>query len=124
VCNDGNACTAGDACNAGSCAEPPFRLLENRGLRSPGPVLKLTWTGVAGVVYDLVSSTLAELAAHGTATAACLADDHAVDYNDDRPDPTPNAGYYYLVRAQSTCGSGTYGYASAGTERLPTAACP
>ena len=43
---------------------------------------------------------------------------------DGRPDPAPGDGYYYLVRAQTACATGTYGFASGPVERTPTSACP
>jgi hypothetical protein len=126
-CNDGDACTTNDACSGGSCtgvAVPPPEEVEGILITRSDPT-KLSWTAVSGAVYDVASSTLSALAANGTATATCLSDNHgAANYNDNRPDPPQNDGYYYLVRAQNACGSGTYGYASAGLERLPTAACP
>jgi hypothetical protein len=77
------------------------------------------------VVYDIASSTLSDLRTNGTATATCLANDVAVaSYTDGRPDPAAGEGYYYLIRGQSVCASGTYGFNSAPAERMPTAACP
>jgi hypothetical protein len=37
--------------------------------------------------------------------------------------PAPGTGFYYLVRARNACGVGTYGFASAGAERV-SVACP
>jgi hypothetical protein len=85
----------------------------------------LTWTGVGGVVYDVVSSTLSDLSLNGTGTAACLSSNgSSTGYVDDRPGPAQDDGYYYLIRARNSCGSGTFGYGSAGVERVPTATCP
>jgi hypothetical protein len=86
----------------------------------------LTWTALGGaVVYDVASSTLSDLTANGTGGATCLANDVANSgYLDGRADPAVGDGYYYLIRAQSVCGSGTYGRSSAGTPRAPTSACP
>jgi len=84
------------------------------------------WTAVPGaLLYDLASSTLSDLRLHGTATATCAKNDiSGTTTNDNRSDPAIGDGYYYMIRAQSTCGSGTYGYHTNGSERLPTAACP
>jgi hypothetical protein len=70
----------------------------------------LTWTGQAeGVVYDIESATMSDLRAGGASTAACLVNDVAgSSYDDDRPIPAGD-GLYYVIRAQSACGSGIYG---------------
>ncbi|HET9299072.1 MAG TPA: hypothetical protein VFO11_03955, partial [Candidatus Polarisedimenticolaceae bacterium] len=129
ACDDGNACTTGETCSGGSCAPgtpipPPAELA--------GLVLKdatgtsLSWTaGPAGVVYDVAGGTLDDLRTGGTAAAVCLSNDGvAGSFVDNRPNPPSEGGYYYLVRAQSTCGSGTYGFNSASVERSLPAACP
>jgi hypothetical protein len=86
----------------------------------------VSWTPLGGsVVYDVASSTLSDLFLNGTAGATCLADDVAgAGTPDGRPDPAPGDGYYYLVRGQTACGTGSYGTSSAGPERLPAAGCP
>jgi len=127
ACNDGNACTTGDACSGGACV----------GVNGPTPgeiqgvavsgqnATGVTWTAAAGAVYDIASSTLADLRANGASTATCLVNDLGVaSFADPRPNPAPDAGYYYLIRTQSVCGTGSYGFASSGAERLPTTACP
>jgi hypothetical protein len=126
-CSDANACTVNDACTGGSCSGagvPSPAELQGVVIDGSAPT-GLTWTAVSGVVYDLVSSTLSDLRVNGTTTAACLSNNIASPgYADLRPDPASNSGYYYLVRAQASCGSGTYGFASTGVERVPAAACP
>jgi hypothetical protein len=86
----------------------------------------LTWTGMGGGdVYDIAWSTVSELQAHGTATAACLENDLATpSYVDGQADPAVDEGYYFLIRAQSACGSGSYGVDSTGAKRAPSSACP
>jgi hypothetical protein len=86
----------------------------------------LSWAPLgAGVTYDVVSSTLSDLQFYGTATAACLANDVAgAGISDGRGNPAVGDGYYYLIRGQSACGSGSYGFDSASLERTPTAGCP
>jgi hypothetical protein len=126
ACDDGNACTTSDTCNGGSCVGadgPAPAEVQGVTIATRNPT-KLTWTDLSGLVFDIVSSTLSELSLNGTATATCLTDDVSpAKYVDVRPDPPQDDGYYYLVRAQGTCGSGTYGYDTAGLERIPTAAC-
>jgi hypothetical protein len=126
-CNDASACTVNDACSGGTCSGVAVPVpQEIQGVVIDGQTPSgLTWASVSGAVYDVASSTLADLRVNGTTTAACLSDNvSSAGYADVRPDPGPGAGYYYLVRAQATCGSGTYGFAKSGLERIPTAACP
>jgi hypothetical protein len=128
-CNAGVACTTGDACLGGACqsgsaaAAPP----EVGGVRINGKTsTTLTWVSPGGpVVYDVVSNSLSKLAVEGTTTAACLSNDVAPStYVDGRADPAPGEGYYYLIRAASSCGTGTFGTNSLGAERAPAPGCP
>ena len=126
-CNDGNACTYNDACTAGTCvgaAVPAPPEVQGVLLDAQTPV-GLTWSPVSGAVYDVASGALSALRVNGTTAAACLSNNGATaGYVDVRPDPAPGTGYYYIIRAQGTCGAGTYGFASNGQPRVPTAACP
>jgi hypothetical protein len=129
ACDDGNACTTGDACGGGVClpgtpVPPPSEITDVVVDEQGGTTL--TWTALAGGdVYDVAGSTLSDLRTNGTATATCIANDQtSASFTDPRPDPPAGDGYYYIVRAQSACGSGTYGYDSSAVERTPTAACP
>lgn len=83
------------------------------------------WSGLAGSPrYDVAGASIASLPGSGTQPAACLQDDlAATTFSDTRPVPPEGDGYYYLVRAQTDCGDGTYGDASAGP-RQPLSACP
>ncbi len=126
-CNDGNPCTFNDACTGGTCAGTPGSApTEVQGVVLDGQTpTGLAWAAASGAVYDVASGALSDLRVDGTTSAACLSNDGtAAGYVENRPDPAPGAGYYYIVRAQSACGSGTYGFASTGQERVPTAACP
>jgi hypothetical protein len=87
----------------------------------------LTWVDQGGGAhYDLVSGSISDLTADGgVASATCLQDNVAGNsYTDSQPDPAPDSGYYYLIRAQNTCVTSTYGYATPGPERLPAGDCP
>ncbi|HEX4825991.1 MAG TPA: hypothetical protein VFV19_16960 [Candidatus Polarisedimenticolaceae bacterium] len=128
-CSDGNSCTTGDACSGGVChpgtsAPTPVEVTGVAVNDTPGTTL--SWPDVGGgAVYDVASQTLSDLRVNGTATATCLQNDVAVtSFSDPRPDPVPGDGYYYLVRAQTVCATGTYGFASGSVERIPTSACP
>jgi hypothetical protein len=129
TCDDGNACTVGDTCDGGAClpgtpVPPPAEI---DGITVDGHTgTTVSWTAASGsVVYDVASSTLSDLRANGTTTAACISNDDAgTSFVDGRADPAAGDGYYYIVRAQSACGSGTYGFDSSSQERVPASACP
>ncbi len=129
ACDDGVACTSGETCAGGTCSpgSPVPPPTEVAGVQADGHAsTTVSWTDLGGgVVYDVASSTLSDLRANGTATATCLANDVAgASTTDGRPDPAEGDGYYYIIRGQSVCASGTYGFDSAAEERTPTAACP
>ena len=85
----------------------------------------LAWPTGGAASFDVASSTLADLRLNGTSNAACLSNNGgAPSFQDPRANPAVGQGFYYLVRADSTCGAGTYGFASSGAERVPLAACP
>jgi hypothetical protein len=75
--------------------------------------------------YDVVSGFLSMLRAdRSVIQASCLGTSPAPAMGDPRSDPSPGDGFYYLVRAQGICGTGTYGSDSLGIEREPAAPCP
>jgi YVTN family beta-propeller protein len=88
----------------------------------------LSWTAQSGssgpgVVYDVVGGLLSELRLSGLAAAtACVAPDLiAASYSDARPPPVPGEGFYYLIRAENSCGSASFG---PGRAVLDTLTCP
>ncbi len=129
ACNDGIACTVGETCGGGVCqpgvtAPPPS---EVSGVHVDGPGgATVIWSALgAGVVYDVASSTISDLRANGTVNASCLANDVAgTSFTDGRPDPAAGDGYYYLIRGQTSCANGTYGFDSSAVERSLPSACP
>ncbi|HEX6852710.1 MAG TPA: LamG domain-containing protein [Candidatus Polarisedimenticolaceae bacterium] len=128
ACHDADFCNGVEYCRAGEC----------RPGTAPGEVthLRLSWydtyalltwdSNPANELYDLAVGALAALHADGgVAAAACLVDDlsHA-SYLDLRPAPPPGEGEYYLGRTIPDGCLPSWGYASDGTERVPTNACP
>jgi len=128
-CSDGSSCTTGDTCNGGVChpgttAPAPGEVTGVAVSETPGTTVAWNDAG-GGAVYDIASQTLSDLRANGTSTASCFANDViGTSTPDGRPDPAPGDGYYYLVRAQTACATGTYGFNSGSVERTPTSACP
>jgi hypothetical protein len=102
----------------------------------PGPIRNvrfdaaggMTWSAEAprsgsGTVHDVLRGRMGQFpvgsgggetcAIHGTSGTSLPAD----------AAPAPGDGLYYLVRGRNACGVGTYGFASAGTERT-SVTCP
>jgi thrombospondin type 3 repeat protein len=106
-----------------SASVPP---VEVTGLtvRQMGTTL-LDWDGQgAGFRYDVVSGHIADLGAVPPVAPGCFRNNLSVsNAPDNRPDPPPGAGLYYLVRAQNRCGLGDYGTDSSGHPRSP-GGCP
>lgn len=93
-------------------------------IRRTGTTL-LEWVGQGtGFRYDVVSGNLADLHVVPQVAPACFRNNLSVaNTPDNRPDPPPGFGIYYLVRAQNRCGLGDYGVDSSGHLR-PTGGCP
>jgi len=107
----------GDDCNDGDpgAFHAPFEVAGVAAARGAGST-HLTWTGQvltagAGTSYDVATGLLSELWTDGGfARGSCLASGGtSAEYDDTRPTPPPGDGFYYLVRARNSCGSGTYG---------------
>ncbi len=75
-----------------------------------------------GVRYDVAAGTVSVLRSSGLASAACLAGDLELpSYDDARGDPAPGDGFFYLVRAENSCATATFGPSRASLDAL---SCP
>jgi hypothetical protein len=119
---NGNDCAVADA---GSWSPP----LEVSGaLLSGKSPTQLVWSDPSltigpGVRFDVVSGSLSSLRSGGlVAATSCLAANVAGNlYADARPSPPAGDGFYYLIRSENACGSGTFGPGRAGLDPLT---CP
>ena len=89
----------------------------------------LNWSDVGpligpGVTYDMVSGSMGPQTGINFSSGACLQSGlGSPNYTDPRTGPSPDGGYWYLVRSRNSCGIGTFGASSSGAERiLPS--CP
>jgi hypothetical protein len=93
-----------------------------------GTATTLTWPALppGAASSNVVSGRLSLLTSGPPASdAACTAPGiPGLSWSDQRPDPPEGDGYYYLVGARNACGSGTFGFATAGAERVPGTPCP
>jgi hypothetical protein len=129
-CSDGNLCTTGDVCLAGACIGTPLPEpveVTDVFLDRIEGVTTVQWAAQpAGLHYDISGGSVLDLVPdNGVFAATCIGNDVAgTPYVDTRPDPPTDDGFYYLVRAQHVCRTGTYGTTSAGDQRTPTNPCP
>ena len=127
TCNDGDACTTGDACANGACAGslvgPPAEVSNQRFLTNTTD----TWDRPAPAgptpAYDLARGSLGQWPTGSGSAETCLGQQIEGNQATITDVPGTGSGYWYLVRARTACGIGTYGTASDGTPRNITA-CP
>ncbi len=111
----------GDPCdcaplNPNYAAVPPEVCLLT--VERDGTGTKLSWPtmeieGGSGVRYDVLSGSLDELGGVGP-SESCLDDDLDALETVHAYVPPPGTGIWYLVRADSQCGNGSWGFATAG----------
>jgi len=87
----------------------------------------LSWTPEAprsgsGTFYDVLEGSLDDLPV-GPADEICREDDTTQTAFSASAEPSAGAGFCYLVRGATACGTGTYGFETSGAERT-SAACP
>jgi hypothetical protein len=80
------------------------------------PATQVSWNGQdgatgPGVVYDVAGGDLSALRSSGLAAATgCVDGDLGSPSHEDlRPDPAVGDGYYYVIRAENTCGDAGFG---------------
>ena len=124
ACDDGNACTTGDVCGGGSCSGTP--------VPPPGELQNAAFTDKTTFVwdtqpnsphYDVVRGLLSALpVGPGGGDEFCF-DDLLTSVLVDGTTPLINTGFWYVTRATSACGIGTFGTQHDGTPRATTT-CP
>jgi hypothetical protein len=80
-------------------------------------------TAGTGTTYQVVRGKLDELPVGSGPSETCVAPSVAVPTVQDFVTPSSGSGFYYLVRGENVCGTGTYGFDSLAGERL-TNVCP
>jgi hypothetical protein len=123
ACDDADVCTGGDLCGAGTCAgapAPPLGAATGLGFAT---AVDLGWSAVPSApAYDVVRGSLSLLQGAGDFTAsteACVGNDHTDTTIQDAYVPPEGDGVWYLVRAASACGDGTFGDGSEAAPRDP-----
>ena len=88
----------------------------------------LEWDSAAAdagsaTVHDVLAGVIAELPVGTGPSEACLDPGVAAPSTMVSEVPPPGSGYWYLTRGRNSCGTGTYGVDSDGTERT-SSVCP
>ena len=120
-CDDADVCTS-DACDALGCIHTPAPpLSEAAGVTFAPNKQTLSWSTVPSASrYDVVRGGLSALpVGPGGGDELCFPDLMSPSVSDAAVPPT-GTGYWYVVRGQNTCGSGTYGTTSGGSPRITT----
>jgi DNA-binding beta-propeller fold protein YncE/mono/diheme cytochrome c family protein len=107
---NGNDCAPADP----SSWAPPSEV-GGLSMQGKGPTA-ISWSDQApgagpGMRYDVAGGTLSALRASGiVAATSCIAGDlTAPAFSDTQAAPAPGDGYYYVIRAENGCGSGSFG---------------
>ena len=122
-----DACRVCDPAQASGWTPVELPEIDDLRLEQVTGATRVTWSDPGdGSAFDLAVGELSSLRAEqGVFSPVCLANDVALPtWDDAQPDPAAPDGFYYLVRADGTCGPGTWGFASVGTERRPFLDCP
>ncbi|HET9300069.1 MAG TPA: hypothetical protein VFO11_08990 [Candidatus Polarisedimenticolaceae bacterium] len=123
-CDDGIPCTSGEICVAGACSggapNPPGEL---HGARfSDGSML--VWDEIPGSPrYDVLRGEVSAFpVGPGGGDEICF-DERTSAWLIDGEAPAAGTGFWYLVRASTECGVGTFGSQADGVPRVSTS-CP
>ncbi|HEX4824836.1 MAG TPA: right-handed parallel beta-helix repeat-containing protein [Candidatus Polarisedimenticolaceae bacterium] len=122
--------TVGDACDCApsdpNVTAPPGEVFGV--VVAQGAQTTVSWSVPQGgaSTYDIAGGSISLMRmSRSVVDATCLGNDVGVPaWSDPRPDPPPEDGFYYLIRASSICGVSTYGTDSNGVDRTPGAPCP
>jgi hypothetical protein len=128
-CDDANGCTASDVCSAGSCvgtANPVPDEAQN--LRVAADKTTYSYDALPRlVVSDWTRGGLnAFPVGPGGGDETCFGNQSGLTLADGTV-PSPGTGFWYLVRGENACGTGTYGFQGVngvpGAQRVTTT-CP
>jgi hypothetical protein len=74
-------------------------------------------------IHDVLRGVPGGFPVGSSPSEICLSSEAPSSSKQDPSVPPAGSGFWYLVRGKNTCGTGTYGFSTEGTERSSTA-CP
>jgi hypothetical protein len=119
----------GDACDCAPFDATAFAIpAEIGGVALAADKVTISWTSAvpssgSGTVHDVTRGDIGSFPINAGAPGSCLVSNVAGNSTTDSATPSMDHGFWYLVRGRNSCGAGTYGFATGGSERIP-AACP
>ena len=123
-CDDGNDCTEDDTCTGGACTGTSTTLAETTGLVSRADKARIDWSQTPFADdYDVVRGDLKSFPiGSGGVDEVCFNNLSSTSVTDNTQ-PTVGNGFWYLARAQNSCGTATWGTTRTGRPRISTI-CP
>jgi hypothetical protein len=124
-CDDGNPCSINDTCAGSTCTGTPITApAETQNLRFQADKTSLFWDALTNATrYDVIRGALGALPVGPGGDDEDCFDNLATPALTDSGLPAPNTGFWYISRAENTCGTGSFGQRSGANERI-TATCP
>ena len=119
----------GDACDCAPFDATAFAIpAKIGGVALAADKVTISWTSAvpssgSGTVHDVTRGDIGSFPINAGAPGSCLVSNVAGNSTTDSATPSMDHGFWYLVRGRNSCGAGTYGFATGGSERIP-AACP
>jgi len=115
ACNDGSSCTTDDACASGVCTgtgpQEPDEVASDVHVSMSGGIATINWTLAPGSASSSVLRGLVSGLPVGPGGLDEICLDNGIVGNSaiDAETPSPDEGFWYLVRAANPCGNGPYG---------------
>lgn len=134
-CDDANVCTTGDSCTGGVCSgtpvPPPAEVDDGVRVNRSGGAAVISWNLAPGASSSAVLRGLASAlpVGPGGGDESCLAvnlPSTTLQWTD-AVDPATGTCFWYLIRGDTACGKGPYGFqAQNGTPTVPrlSTTCP
>lgn len=123
-CEDGMSCSTDETCVGGTCAGTPHAPPEVSDLVFPDKAT-LSWAGVPSesppALYSVLRGAMGQMPPGSGSSDACVGYYvQTTSFSDPAP-PPPGSGYWYLIRSWNFCAYGSWGAASDGAPRAPSA---
>jgi hypothetical protein len=126
-CDDGMSCSSDTTCAGGSCVGTPHAPPEVSNLVFTTKT-GLSWDGVPpespAALYSVLRGAIGQMPPGSGSSDDCIGYYVQTTSFVDAVTPSPGTGFWYLSRGWNFCASGSWGEASDGTPRTPSACGP